>query len=71
MYGGTFANQVVSFLLVAVAVFVLVRAVNRLRREEPEAAPEPTSRSCPYCAMDIPRAAVRCPHCTSELRATS
>jgi large conductance mechanosensitive channel len=64
---GVFLNQVVSFLLVAVAVFLLVRAVNRLRRQEPAAAAEPATKSCPFCASDIPKAAVRCPRCTSEL----
>jgi large conductance mechanosensitive channel len=62
---GAFLNNVVSFLLVALAVYLVVRAVNRLRREEP--APEPATKTCPYCASDIAKAAVRCPHCTSEL----
>ena len=61
---GVFLNNVISFLLIALAVFLLVRVVNRLRREEP---PPPSSKSCPFCATDIPLAAVRCPHCTSEL----
>ncbi len=64
---GTFVNQVVSFVLVALAVFVLVRAINRLRRQQPAPPAEPTTRTCPFCATDIPKAAVRCPHCTSEL----
>jgi large conductance mechanosensitive channel len=64
---GNFLNNVVTFLLVAFAVFLVVRAVNRLRREEPAPAAEPATRSCPFCATDIPKAAVRCPHCTSEL----
>ncbi len=62
---GAFLNNVVSFVLVAFAVFLIVRAVNRLHREEPP--PPPRSKSCPFCATDIPAAAVRCPHCTSEL----
>ena len=62
---GLFINNVVGFLLVAFAVFLLVRTINRLRREEPP--PEPNTKSCPFCATDIPKAAVRCPHCTSEL----
>jgi large conductance mechanosensitive channel len=66
---GVFVNQVVSFLLVALAVFLLVRVINRMRRQEPAPAPEPTTKACPYCATDIPKAAVRCPNCTSELRA--
>ena len=64
---GVFLNNVISFVLVAFAVFLLVRVVNRLRREEPEAPAPPNSKSCPFCATDIPVAAVRCPHCTSEL----
>jgi large conductance mechanosensitive channel len=64
---GAFLNEVVSFLIVALAVFFLVRAVNRIksRPAEPEA---PTTKECPYCLSAIPRAATRCAHCTSELR---
>lgn len=62
---GVFLNNVVSFLLVAFAVYLVVRVINRLRREEP--APEPNTKTCPFCASDIPKAAVRCPLCTSEL----
>lgn len=62
---GAFLNNVVSFLLVVFAVFLVVRVINRLRRQEP--APDPTTKTCPFCASDIPKAAVRCPHCTSEL----
>jgi large conductance mechanosensitive channel len=62
---GVFANQVVSFLLIALAVFVLVRAMNRLRRQEPAAAP--TTRPCTFCTLEVPLAATRCPHCTSQL----
>jgi large conductance mechanosensitive channel len=62
---GAFLNNVVSFLLVAFAVYLVVRVINRLRREEP--APEPNTKPCPFCATDIPKPAVRCPHCTSEL----
>lgn len=64
---GVFVNQVVSFLLVAFAVFLLVRAVNRMRRQQPAPAAEPTTKTCLYCATEIPKAATRCPHCTSEL----
>ena len=62
---GNFLNNVLTFLLVAFFVFLLVRSINRMRREEP--APDPTTKSCPFCATDIPKAAVRCPLCTSEL----
>jgi large conductance mechanosensitive channel len=62
---GMFVNAVISFTLVAFAVFLLVRAVNRLRTEEPP--PPPSTRKCPYCVTDISLAATRCPHCTSEV----
>lgn len=61
---GLFANTVINFIIVAFAVFFLVRAINRLKREEVAA---PTTKDCPYCASAIPLAAVRCPQCTSEL----
>jgi large conductance mechanosensitive channel len=63
---GLFVNSVITFLIVAFAVFLLVRAANRLRPPEPAAAP-PT-KDCPYCRMAIPAGATRCPQCTSELR---
>ena len=62
---GRFLNQIVGFLLVALAVFLLVRTINRLRREEPAA--DPVTRPCPYGRLTIPADASRCPHCTSEL----
>jgi large conductance mechanosensitive channel len=62
---GVFLNAVVSFLIVAFAVFLLIKGINRLRREE-EAAPAAT-RECPFCCSTIAIQASRCPHCTSEL----
>jgi large conductance mechanosensitive channel len=62
---GVFINAVVSFVLVALAVFLLVRVVARLQTPDP-AAP-PTTKACPACAMSIPIQASRCPHCTSGL----
>ncbi|MGD8709611.1 MAG: large-conductance mechanosensitive channel protein MscL [Ectothiorhodospiraceae bacterium] len=65
---GLFVNRLISFLIVAFAVFLLVRSINRLRRELEEAPPaEPTTRACPYCLSMIPVKAVRCPQCTSTL----
>lgn len=65
---GVFLNTVINFLIVAFAVFLLVKQVNRLKRE-PAPAPAPTAtKDCPYCQMSVPIKAVRCPHCTSELR---
>ena len=64
---GVFLNAVISFLIVAFAVFLMVRTINRLKKAEaPSAAP--TTKDCPFCATAIPLAAVRCPHCTSEIK---
>jgi large conductance mechanosensitive channel len=63
---GVFVNAVITFLIVAFAVFLLVRAANRLRPQEAPAAP--TTKECPYCRLAIPIGATRCPQCTSELR---
>jgi large conductance mechanosensitive channel len=62
---GIFLNTCIDFLIVAFAIFLLVRQVNRWNKPAPAAAP--TTKSCPYCATDIPIAATRCPHCTSEI----
>jgi large conductance mechanosensitive channel len=65
---GLFGNAVVSFTIVAFAVFLLVKGINRLRQEiDPETPPAPTEKECPFCATKIPLKASRCPHCTSEL----
>ena len=63
---GSFINVLVSFLFIAFAIFLLVKAINRLRRQE-EAAP--ATKTCPYCQTGIAPAATRCPACTSELKA--
>ena len=68
---GLFVNAIISFLIVGFAVFLLVKSVNRLKREEPAPPPAPTEKPCPHCAMAIPLAATRCPHCTSELQAAA
>jgi large conductance mechanosensitive channel len=64
---GTFVNAVVSFLIVAFAVFLLVRGINRLKREEAAAPPPATTRECPMCLSMIPKQATRCSHCTSAV----
>jgi large conductance mechanosensitive channel len=66
---GLFFNALISFLIVAFAVFLLIKGMNSLRRK-PEAAAEPTTKNCPFCATSIPIEAIRCPHCTSELQST-
>ncbi|MEO8090178.1 MAG: large-conductance mechanosensitive channel protein MscL [Gemmatimonadales bacterium] len=63
---GMFINNVVTFLIVGFAIFLVVRLANRLRPTEAAAAPN--TKDCPYCRMPVPVSAVRCPHCTSELK---
>ena len=65
---GVFINTVVSFVIVAYAVFLLIRGINRMQRA-PEAPPAVPTKECPHCASEIPLKATRCPHCTSELGA--
>jgi large conductance mechanosensitive channel len=62
---GAFFNTLLNFVIVGAAIFLLVRAVNRLSGP----APAPTTRECPYCTTSIPLRAVRCPQCTSEVPA--
>ena len=63
---GLFINTVISFLIVAFAVFLLIRQINALKRQQ-EAPAVPTTKDCPYCFSTVPIQAIRCPHCTSEL----
>jgi large conductance mechanosensitive channel len=63
---GLFINAVVSFLIVAFAIFMVVRAANRL--QGPKVVAEPTTRECPHCLSTIPRRATRCAHCTQALQ---
>ena len=64
---GVFLNAVISFLIVAFAVFLLIKSINRLKREEAPAAVALTTKECPHCCTSIPLKAARCPHCTSNL----
>jgi large conductance mechanosensitive channel len=65
---GNFITVLINFLIVAFAIFLVVRAVNRMKRPAPAGAP--VSKDCPACAMTIPIKALRCPHCTTELSGT-
>ncbi len=67
---GVFISAVISFLVVAFVMFLLVRSINRLGREEKAPPAAPTTKECPYCLSTIPIKATRCAHCTSELPAT-
>jgi large conductance mechanosensitive channel len=62
---GIFLNSIIDFLIVTFAIFLLVRQVNRWNKPAPAAAT--TTKNCPRCATEIPLAATRCPHCTSEI----
>jgi len=66
---GIFFNAVIDFLIVAFAIFLLIRQVNRLKREPAPAPAAPSARDCPYCCSAVPLKATRCPACTSEIRA--
>lgn len=64
---GLFITHVISFLIVAFAVFLLVRTMNCPKRREEAAAPAPATKECPFCASAIPLKASRCPYCTADL----
>ena len=67
---GLVVNSVITFLVVAFAAFILVRGVNRLRRQQSDPAQppaDPVTRNCPRCIAEIPKAATRCSHCTSDV----
>ena len=64
---GLFLSAVITFLIIALVIFLIVRAINRLRKEEPAPEPAATTESCPYCLMEIPIGAKRCGHCAVEL----
>jgi large conductance mechanosensitive channel len=65
---GLFINTVIDFVIVAFAIFLLIRQVNRLKRKD-EAPAAPATKECPYCVSAIPLKATRCPNCTSEVKA--
>lgn len=62
---GMFINTVLDFVIVAFAIFLIVKQINRLKKAPPPA--DPTTKECPRCFSTIPLKALRCPHCTSEL----
>jgi large conductance mechanosensitive channel len=66
---GLFINNVISFIIIAFAVFLLIRSINRMQKEEEAPPAEPTTQECPYCRSEIPLEAVRCAFCTSDLAA--
>ena len=65
---GLFINTIISFIIIAFAVFLVIKSLNRLKREKVAPA-EPTTKECPFCLSTISLKATRCPYCTSELGA--
>ena len=63
---GAFINTIINFLIVAFAIFLLIRNINRLKRPVPAGAP--TTKECPFCLSAIPLKATRCPSCTSDVK---
>jgi large conductance mechanosensitive channel len=66
---GLFLNTILEFIIIAFAIFLVVRAANRMRTEPSQ--PSATTQECSFCKMSIPLAATRCPHCTSQLNTTA
>ena len=66
---GNFITLILNFLIVAFAIFLMVRAFNRMKK--PKAGEPAMAKDCPACTMSIPIKATRCPHCTSELSGTA
>ncbi|HKQ61563.1 MAG TPA: large conductance mechanosensitive channel protein MscL [Candidatus Polarisedimenticolaceae bacterium] len=64
---GVFLNTILDFVIMAFAIFLVVKQMNRLKKSEPP--PAPSERPCPYCLSSIPLKATRCSHCTSEVKA--
>jgi len=63
---GVFLNAVIEFLIVALAIFIVIRQINKLKSKPAPASP--TTKECPYCLSTVPLKAVRCPNCTSEIK---
>ena len=68
---GIFVNTIISFIIIAFAVFLVIKGINRMRREQEAPPAEPTTKECPFCLSAIPLKATRCAHCTSELGAAA
>ena len=64
---GLFINKIISFLIVAFALFLVIRSMNQLKKKSEAPPAAPTTKDCPFCSTAIPIKAVRCPNCTSQL----
>ena len=69
---GAFLSAVINFLLIALVIFCIIKAMNtakdKMLKKQEEEAPAPTTKKCPYCMSEIDIQATKCPHCTSELQ---
>jgi len=66
---GVFINTIINFIIVAFAIFLMIRSINQLKKKEEAPPAVPTTKECPFCIVSIPIKATRCPHCTSQLKA--
>lgn len=65
---GSFISAIINFLLIALVIFLIIKAINKVSRKKKEETPVPTTKECPYCKEQIAIDATRCPHCTSDLQ---
>ena len=65
---GQFIQTIIDFILVALCIFLFIKAINKMKKKEEEAPAEPTTKKCPFCQSEIDINATRCPHCTSEIK---
>ncbi|MBP6927455.1 MAG: large conductance mechanosensitive channel protein MscL [Caldisericales bacterium] len=65
---GLFINALISFLIISFSIFIVVKMINRLRKEKPAEKPAPTQKECPFCFTLVPIKATKCPNCTSEIK---
>ena len=64
---GNFITVIINFLIIAFVIFLIVKGINQLRKQEEKPVEAATTKACPFCKTEIPLEASRCPHCTSEL----
>jgi large conductance mechanosensitive channel len=64
---GAFINTIINFVIVAFAIFMMIRVMNKMKREQPAPAAAPTTKDCPACLMSVPIKATKCGHCTSSI----
>ena len=65
---GMFIQTIIDFVLVALCIFLFIKAINKMKKKEEAAPAEPTTKKCPFCQSEIDIKATRCPHCTSEIK---